>query len=145
MAGYWRAPELTAMRFRRWGPGIEHALFTGDRCHIDVDGYLYFHGRQDDIYKQSGFRVSAIEVEAVASILDGVEHAAVLPPKDGEPAVLVVTGPVTQTQVVTGLRAQLEDHKIPPRILVTQRMPLLANGKIDKNELRRWAASVVAA
>lgn len=145
MAGYWRAPELTAMRFRRWGPGIEHALFTGDRCHIDVDGYLYFHGRQDDIYKQSGFRVSAIEVEAVASILDGVEHAAVLPPKDGEPAVLVVTGPVTQTQVVTGLRAQLEDHKVPPRILVTQRMPLLANGKIDKNELRRWAASVVAA
>jgi non-ribosomal peptide synthetase component E (peptide arylation enzyme) len=44
---------------------------------------------------------------------------------------------------VTGLRAHLEDHKVPPRILVTQGMPLLPNGKIDKNGLRRWVASVV--
>jgi amino acid adenylation domain-containing protein len=143
MAGYWRAPDLTAVRFRRWGPGLEHALFSGDRCHMDSEGYLYFHGRQDDIYKQGGFRVSAMEVEAVACSLDGVEHAAVLPPKEGESAILVVTGQITETQVVTMLRAHLEDYKIPPCVRLVNAMPLSLNGKIDKNELRRWAASVL--
>ncbi|WP_316225194.1 MULTISPECIES: class I adenylate-forming enzyme family protein [unclassified Bradyrhizobium] len=137
MSGYWRAPELTANRFRRWGSGSEYALFTGDSCHIDADGYLYFHGRNDDIYKQSGFRVSAIEVEAAAYAVDGVEHAAVLPPKDDEAATLIVSGLISETSVLIGLQKRLEDFKIPSRILVAPNMPLSVNGKIDKHELRR--------
>jgi len=137
MSGYWRAPELTANRFRRWGSSLECALFTGDSCHIDADGYLYFHGRNDDIYKQSGFRVSAIEVEAAAHALEGVEHAALLPPRDDEAATLIVSGSVSETSVLVGLQKRLEDFKIPSRILIAPNMPLSTNGKIDKHELRR--------
>jgi amino acid adenylation domain-containing protein len=144
MAGYWRAPDLTAKRFRQWGPGREQALFTGDRCHLDAEGYLYFHGRQDDIYKQGGFRVSALELEAAACSVDGVEQAAVLIPKDDEPALLVVTGSVTQEQVLAALRRRLEEYKLPARVLIMERVPLSINGKIDKRALQPIAASVLA-
>src|SRR5439155_10777265 len=56
MAGYWRARELTAARFRRDGSGSP-LLYTGDHCRLDADGHLYFVGRTDDIYKQRGLRV----------------------------------------------------------------------------------------
>ncbi|MGF7239040.1 MAG: class I adenylate-forming enzyme family protein, partial [Frankia sp.] len=89
MSGYWRAPELSAAKFRRDEFGAP-LLFTGDRCRLDGDGYLYFVGRDDDLYKQRGFRVSAVEVEAAAQRLPAVHLAAVIPPRDGAATVLVV-------------------------------------------------------
>ncbi|MEZ5840845.1 MAG: AMP-binding protein [Hyphomicrobiales bacterium] len=78
MPGYWNALEETAKRFRPWGAGVEIALFSGDTASMDADGYLYFHGRGDDIYKQRGYRVSATEIEAAALDVQGIEVAAVL-------------------------------------------------------------------
>src|SRR5262249_5256021 len=91
MSGYWNAPELTCKRFRVWGTGREKILFTGDTCVLDEEGYLYFRGRFDDIYKQGGYRVSALEVEAAVLDIAGVTHAAVLPPIDGNQSILFVT------------------------------------------------------
>src|SRR5205823_4066993 len=53
MAGYWRAPELTAARFRTDGNG-GRLLYTGDLGRVDAQGHLYFLGRSDDQYKQNG-------------------------------------------------------------------------------------------
>lgn len=139
MSGYWRAPELTAKRFRRFGAGLEMALFTGDRCSLDEDGFLYFHGREDDIYKVAGFRISALEVEDVASGVSGVREAAVVPPRNGEDPVLFVTGDNEPATIVAELRERLEDYKVPPRIIRVARMPVNANGKVDKQALRQEA------
>jgi amino acid adenylation domain-containing protein len=129
MAGYWRAPELTAARFR------DDRLYTGDQCRLDADGHLYFAGRTDDIYKQQGFRVSAIEVEAAAMDVPQVELAAVLPPSGEDGAHLLVTGAVTEAEVARELAARLEDHKVPPQISVVESFPLSVNGKVDKRRL----------
>ncbi|MEU4745384.1 class I adenylate-forming enzyme family protein, partial [Actinosynnema sp. NPDC023658] len=91
MAGYWRAPELTARRFRRDAFG-QPVLHTGDRCRFDEDGHLHFVGRDDDIYKQRGIRVSSLEVEAAALDVPGVELAALLPPDDSTGARLALAG-----------------------------------------------------
>lgn len=139
MSGYWRAPELNAKRFRRFGDGLETALFTGDQCSLDDDGFLYFHGRDDDIYKARGFRVSALEVEDVASSLRGVREAALVPPRNGEDPVLFVTGDIEPPAIVAQLREGLEDHKVPPRVIRVKRMPVNANGKLDKQALREEA------
>lgn len=135
MAGYWNAPELTDRRFRRWGAGLERALFTGDRCSLDDEGYLYFHGRSDDIYKQGGHRVSALEVEAAALEIEGVRQASVVLAEGGD-AILFVAGTLTEGELVAGLRERLEDHKIPPRIQRVDELPLTANGKVDGQALR---------
>jgi amino acid adenylation domain-containing protein len=129
MAGYWRAPELTAARFR------DGLLYTGDQCRLDADGHLYFAGRTDDIYKQQGFRVSAVEVEAAAMDVPQVELAAVLPPNGDEPARLLVTGRITEAELARELAARLEDHKVPPQISVVESFPLSVNGKVDKRRL----------
>jgi len=88
MSGYWRAPQLTAQRFRRDPVTGVMSLHTGDYGRLDADGYLYFEGRRDDMFKRSGLRVSALEIEAAACDVPGVRAAAVLPPAGTRDAVL---------------------------------------------------------
>lgn len=137
MAGYWRRPELTAERFPR-AEGLFPQLRTGDYGWIDEDGYLYFAGRRDDLYKSHGFRVSATEVEAAAHRVDGVDAAAVLPPGGdrGEATLFAVTR-LAPHEVLDLLRHELEAFKVPDRCVVLTELPLTANGKIDRANLVR--------
>jgi acyl-CoA synthetase (AMP-forming)/AMP-acid ligase II len=135
MAGYWRQPDLTARRFRR-AEGLFPQLHTGDYGWLDEDGYLYFSGRRDDIYKQNGFRISAIEVEAAACRLPGITAAAVLPPgRDGGAAVLFVVGETQPADVLALLRHELEDFKIPGACFARDELPLTGHGKTHKKAL----------
>jgi acyl-CoA synthetase (AMP-forming)/AMP-acid ligase II len=137
MSGYWNAPELTAKRYRPWGNGLERALFTGDRCSIDEEGFLYFLGRDDDIYKSRGYRVSALEIEDAAAGVAGVDEAAVVPPEEeGRGAVLFAAGSASPDGVMATLRERLEDYKVPDQVLVLEELPLNTNGKVDKKRLR---------
>jgi acyl-CoA synthetase (AMP-forming)/AMP-acid ligase II len=141
MCGYWRAPELTAQRFRRDQFG-QPLLYTGDRCRLDPAGRIYFVGRDDDIYKQNGFRVSSIEVEAAALDIPAVHLAAVLPPDGTLGARLFVTGAITREALVTELGARLDRNKLPDELHVVDSIPLTVAGKIDKPALA--AAEIVA-
>jgi acyl-CoA synthetase (AMP-forming)/AMP-acid ligase II len=135
MAGYWRRPELTAQRFAR-REGLFPELHTGDFGWLDEDGYLYFSGRRDDLYKERGFRVSATEVEAAAHRVPGVVSAAVLPPQDGSASILVVVGDVTADEVSAAMRELIEPFKVPRRCVVRPELPLSGNGKVDRQALR---------
>ncbi|MFD8870022.1 class I adenylate-forming enzyme family protein [Streptomyces sp. NPDC059590] len=140
MAGYWRRPEQTALRFPR-AEGLFPELRTGDFGHLDEDGYLYFSGRRDDLYKQRGFRVSAEEVETAARRVPGVRGAAVLPPSgDGEEAVLCVAGTLGAGEVLAALKEEIEPYKIPARCVVVPELPLTGHGKTDRKALRAIAA-----
>lgn len=137
MAGYWRRPELTAQRF----PPL-HGLFpqlrTGDYGWLDGDGFLYFVGRRDDLYKERGSRVSVTEVEAAAHRVAGVEAAAVLPPHaDSDGATLFAVTELEPHEVLIRLRAELDDFKAPRICLVIQEIPLTRNGKVDRAGLER--------
>ncbi len=78
MQGYWRAPELTAQRFRPGSTSAERVLHTGDLFKMDEDGFLYFVARKDDIIKCRGEKVSPLEIENVLCELEGVSQAAVV-------------------------------------------------------------------
>ncbi|MFG3430320.1 class I adenylate-forming enzyme family protein [Streptomyces californicus] len=137
MAGYWRRPDLTASRFPR-REGLFPELRTGDYGWTDEAGRLYFAGRRDDIYKQDGFRVSAIEVEAAARRLSDVDTAAVLTPDATRPqAVLVITGSAEPSTVLPRLREHLEDYKVPAVCHAVTDLPVNANGKTAKDTLAR--------
>ncbi|MFF3495266.1 class I adenylate-forming enzyme family protein [Streptomyces sp. NPDC002795] len=134
MAGYWRRPELTAQRFPRV-EGLFPQLNTGDYGWVDEEGYLYFDGRRDDIYKENGFRVSATEVEAAARRVAGVTAAAVLAPHHPAPALLFVVGERSAGEVLSGMREEIEEFKIPRHCLVLDALPLTGNGKVDRKAL----------
>ncbi|NJQ01906.1 class I adenylate-forming enzyme family protein [Streptomyces zingiberis] len=136
MAGYWRRPELTAERFHL-REGLFPELRTGDYGRLDEDGYLYFSGRRDDLYKERGFRVSATEVEAAARRVEGVASAAVLPPgpENGGTAVLAVVGDLAPSEVLDRMRGLIEEYKIPRRCVPVPELPVNTNGKTDRRAL----------
>jgi acyl-CoA synthetase (AMP-forming)/AMP-acid ligase II len=135
MAGYWRSPEMTRQRFPMVD-GLFPELRTGDFGMVDEDGYLYFSGRRDDIYKARGFRVSATEVEAAAQRVAGVTGAAVLPPDaDRQHPVLFVTGDLEANQVLRLLSKEIEPYKVPTQCRVVERLPLGRTGKVDRRAL----------
>ncbi|GGS81691.1 class I adenylate-forming enzyme family protein [Streptomyces badius] len=134
MAGYWRRPELTAERFPR-AEGLFPQLLTGDYGRQDEEGYLYFSGRRDDLYKERGFRLSATEVETAATRVDGVTSAAVLPPDGERTALLAVVADITADEVREGMRDHIEPFKIPRRCIRLDALPTNGNGKVDRRKL----------
>ncbi|MEU6073659.1 class I adenylate-forming enzyme family protein [Micromonospora sp. NPDC047074] len=134
MLGYWRRPELTAERFPR-RDGLFPELRSGDYGWLDDEGYLYFDGRRDDIYKERGFRVSATEVETAAHRVPGVDSATVLPPERSRGAVLVAVTTRPSDEVLGAMPAYIEPFKIPQRCLTVDVLPLTRNGKVDRKAL----------
>jgi amino acid adenylation domain-containing protein len=139
MSGYWRAPEATVRRFRPDPETGGTLLYTGDFGYLDADGYLYFTGRRDDLFKRSGLRVSAVEIEAAAADVEGVSAAAVLPPAGTRDVVLFVVADLSPGAVLEQLARRLERGKVPACCHVLPALPLTPNGKADK---RRLAALV---
>ena len=135
MPGYWRAPEVTARTFRT-GPDGETRLHTGDYGSFDADGYLYFEGRRDDMFKRKGIRMSVLEIEAAATDIDGVRAAAVLPPSDGRDlAVVVESDDLAPHVVLKELAQRLEPAKVPALCRVLPDLPLTLHGKNSREAL----------
>lgn len=134
MAGYWRRADLNAQKFPR-RDGLFPELRTGDYGWLDSDGYLYFSGRRDDLYKERGFRVSATEVEAAAHRIPEVVSAACLPPSGGKHALLTVVTDLAPNEVIERMHGELEEFKIPRRCMVLKSLPLSGNGKVDRKAL----------
>lgn len=135
MAGYWRAPELTARTFRRDDRTGRVSLHTGDYGHLDEDGYLYFEGRRDDMFKHRGARVSTLEIEAAALDIPGVRGAVVVPPADGEELAICVATDLSPHLVLRELSQRLETAKVPSRCHVVAEIPLTLNGKSERKQL----------
>ncbi|WP_344889275.1 class I adenylate-forming enzyme family protein [Actinomadura meridiana] len=132
MVGYWRDPESTARTFRKEGDPECTWLYTGDYGWLDEDGFLYFSGRRDDLFKRRDIRMSAVEIEAALMDVPGVRAAAVLPPTDERDLAMVVEGDLEKPEVLVGLRQRLDLAKIPPICVIVERLPLNAHGKVDK-------------
>jgi amino acid adenylation domain-containing protein len=141
MAGYWRAPELTARRYRTDPVTGTVTLHTGDYGWLDTEGYLYFEGRRDDMFKRRGLRVSTLEIEAAAGDVEGVQGAAVLAPVGDRDAVLFAVTTLTPDELQSKLRDRIEDGKIPSICRCLDALPLTANGKTDKRALAELIAS----
>jgi acyl-coenzyme A synthetase/AMP-(fatty) acid ligase len=147
MRGYWGAPEATAGRFRPGPIPGERLCYTGDLFRMDEDGYLYFVGRQDDIIKTRGEKVSPREVENVLHSLPGVFEAAVVGVPDpilGQAVKAVVaadTSRLTAHHVLAHCRAHLEDFMVPKYVEFRRELPKTASGKLFRRELATCAVS----
>lgn len=144
MPGYWRNPEMTAKTFRRDPRTGEVRLHTGDYGHLDEDGYLYFDGRRDDMFKRKGIRMSTVEIEAAALDIPGVRAAAALPP-DGDHDLAIYVEPADGAElephtVLRELAARLEPAKVPATCQVVAELPQSAHGKYARDQLRRLHA-----
>jgi acyl-CoA synthetase (AMP-forming)/AMP-acid ligase II len=140
MLGYHREPERTEAAL---GAGWLH---TGDIVRIDGDGNLFFHDRLTDMIKSGGMNVSSQEVERVLHAHPDVLRAAVVgrPDPYWSEAVtaFVIPRPGAEPDpaaVIAFCREQLAVFKVPKAVHVVAELPVDAQGKVLKRELRKSA------
>jgi acyl-CoA synthetase (AMP-forming)/AMP-acid ligase II len=116
---------------------------TGDLGHLDEDGFLFYHGRSDDMFKISGATVYPSEVERALRSIDGVEGAVVtnVPGAAGEQvgAAIVCGRPLTTEQLHLTARTLLSAFKVPTVWLLLDSdddIPRGSTGKVDIRRLR---------
>jgi amino acid adenylation domain-containing protein len=134
--GYWNLPQLTKEKFKSW-KNYGRALFTGDLCSIDEDGFLYFYGRTDDIFKNKGFRVSTLEIEAIVEEIDGINKAIAIKPNENLNCfALYIVSELDPKFIWIKMDEVLEYYKIPDKIIPIKELPLTQNGKVNKHKLK---------
>lgn len=139
MEKYLGMPEATGSTVR------DGWLYTGDLGYLDDDGYLYLVDRKKDMIITGGFNVYASEVEQALAGLAGVREVAIIGvphPDWGEAIVAYVipsTADTTPEQILHDARSVLTGYKRPKEVVLTQKLPVTAVGKIDKKELRKVA------
>ena len=137
---YWNRQELSADRMRgKW-------FFTGDKYSVDADGYFWYAGRSDDLFRVSGQWVSPHEVESAL-----IEHACVLEAaviayeeetKLHTPKAFVVLkqsvapGPDLARELQDFVKQRITPYKYPRRIEFVEELPKTAAGKLLRYKLR---------
>jgi hypothetical protein len=119
---------------------------TGDRAFVMPGREMVFLGRRDDQIKIRGFRVELVEVTAVLRSLPSVRQCLTLTETKDDGSLRLAAWCEADASVLTVanlrqvLRRHLPDHMIPERLTILDRMPLLANGKIDRAAVRALTA-----
>jgi D-alanine--poly(phosphoribitol) ligase subunit 1 len=141
--GYWRDPERNRRAFldRPCGGGSARYYRTGDLVVCDPDGDFYFCGRLDHQVKANGYRVELGEIEHHARELMGGRACVVVAGGNrsgSQELSLIIEGePADSVSVLGALRSRLPGYMIPARIVSMPRLPMNANGKIDRVALQR--------
>ncbi|MBV8845191.1 MAG: amino acid adenylation domain-containing protein [Bryobacterales bacterium] len=138
-AGYLNQPELTRERFID-NPFVSHSTMyrTGDLCRYMADGNVEFLGRADGQIKIRGFRVELGEIEATLAKHPSVKQAVVVakPDAQGDKRLIAyVVGPSPTEDLRTYLKEQLPDYMVPTMVISLPKLPLTANGKVDRQSL----------
>ena len=142
--GYWRNDAATAAKFT--GDVASSWCRTGDTALMDEDGYLWYQGRSDDVFKAAGYRIGPSEIENCLVKHPAVANAAVVPKPDAERGavvkayVVLATGHVGDAALVLALqqhvRGQLAPYEYPKEIEFIDALPMTTTGKVQRRLLR---------
>lgn len=141
--GYCNNNELTALNFITLESN-QKFYKTGDLVASDIEGNLYYLGRNDGQFKIRGHRVEKADVEHRLKRVEGVKDCVVLPYKDNDSVSLIAFvltnfGQDNYNDFEKSLRTEsqkyLQNHQIPQYFYVLDNLPLNRNGKTDNQAL----------
>ena len=137
--GYLNRPAHTAEKFvpDPFGPPGSRLYRTGDLGRVMQDGNIEFAGRTDDQVKVRGYRVELGEIEGVIAGHEDVDECRVVLRSDDDQRQLVayvVGAGADQGQLSAWLAETLPEYMVP-KIVMLERIPLTANGKLDVSAL----------
>ncbi|KAM0938566.1 putative oxalate--CoA ligase [Dioscorea sansibarensis] len=147
---YWKQPKVTAESF------IDGGFFkTGDTVTVDEDGYYIILGRTSaDIMKVGGYKLSALDIEAVLLEHEDLLEVCVLglPDKDYGEIVCAIVVPqehakkraekelkpvMTLEEFQSWAKERLAPYKIPTKLVLWDTLPRNAMGKVNKKEIKK--------
>ena len=146
--GYWKREELTGERFIRNPYGEGRLYRTGDVGRYVGDGVIEYQGRGDEQVKVRGYRIELGEIEAVLQEHAGVREAAVVvrevrgageteagTPEKRLVGYVVLAGGVKTSELRRYLKERLPEYMVPGVWVEMERLPVTANGKLDRKNL----------
>jgi acetyl-CoA synthetase len=138
--GYWKNEQATRDKF------IGNWCRTGDLATRDEQGYLWYGGRADDMFKAAGYRIGPSEIENCLVKHPSVANAAVVPKPDKERGnvvkafVVLTQGVSPNAQLVeelqTHVRGKLAPYEYPKEIEFIEALPMTTTGKVQRRILR---------
>lgn len=155
--GYWKNEQATRAKYTG-DPGKSWCR-TGDLATRDGDGYLWYQGRSDDVFKAAGYRIGPSEIENCLVKHPAVANAAVVPKPDAErgavvKAYVVLAQEYLDAQVVSNageldalkarlvkalqahVKGQLAPYEYPKEIEFVDSLPMTTTGKVQRRVLR---------
>ncbi len=138
--GYWRNDGATKRKYTGdW-------CRTGDLATRDEDGYLWYQGRADDVFKAAGYRIGPSEIENCLVKHPAVANAAVVPKPDAERGALVKAfvvlasgysgGDALVAELQQHVRGKLAPYEYPKEIEFIDALPMTTTGKVQRRVLR---------
>ncbi|EZP49040.1 AMP-binding protein [Sphingomonas sp. RIT328] len=141
--GYWRDPERTAERFRPappWSASGGIAVWSGDTVVEGEDGLFRFVGRDDEMIKSAGNRISPLEIEEAVLAGGEAREAVAVGVADarlGQAITVVLAGDAAAEPALRArLRSLLPSFMQPARYVWRDALPRNANGKLDRAAIR---------
>lgn len=142
--GYWRNDEATRAKYT--GDPSNSWCRTGDTAVMDEDGYLWYQGRSDDMFKAAGYRIGPSEIENCLVKHPAVANAAVVPKPDAQRGALVKAyvvlspGYTGDAALIESLqqhvRGKLAPYEYPKEIEFIEALPMTTTGKVQRRVLR---------
>ena len=137
---YFKNPEGTAKKFSGdW-------CRTGDLARRDDEGYLWYQGRADDMFKSAGYRIGPSEIENCLVRHPAVANAAVVPSPDEmrgnvvKAFIVLAAGAVPSTAIEDDIRQHvrryLAPYEYPKEIEFIDALPMTTTGKVQRRVLR---------
>ena len=155
--GYWKNDAATRAKFTG-ANGPDDWCRTGDLALRDADGYLWYQGRSDDVFKSAGYRIGPGEIENCLVKHPAVLNAAVVPKPDAERGALVKAYVVLAPDFIaaravnttaTGtfdadlvkilqnhVKGLLAPYEYPKEIEFVAALPMTTTGKVQRRVLR---------
>jgi acetyl-CoA synthetase len=142
--GYWRNEAATRAKFT--GLPEDSWCRTGDMAEMDAEGYLWYRGRSDDMFKAAGYRIGPGEIENCLLKHPAVANAAVVPKPDAERGAVVkayvVLAPGCRgdaalvEELQQHVRGRLAPYEYPKEIEFIEQLPMTTTGKVQRKVLR---------
>jgi len=138
--GYWKNDEATRRKFSGdW-------CRTGDEASMDRDGYLWYQGRSDDMFKSAGYRIGPAEIENCLVKHPAITNAAIIPIPDEtrgaviKAFVLLSPGHAPSEALKDSIRAHVKQslapYQQPREIEFVAELPMTTTGKVQRRVLR---------
>jgi acetyl-CoA synthetase len=150
--GYLNNEEATRRKYT--GDPSDSWCRTGDLAVADDDGYLWYRGRADDMFKAAGYRIGPGEIENCLLGHPAVANVAVVPKPDAERGavvkafVVLAPGNRGDAALVEALqrhvRGKLAPYETPKEIEFIDALPMTTTGKVQRRVLRELEASRAA-
>ena len=149
--GYWKDESATLAKFT--GDADNSWCRTGDMATRDKDGYLWYQGRSDDVFKAAGYRIGPSEIENCLVKHPAVANAAVVPKPDVERGAVVKAYVVLAEgfdgnetlieELQQHVRGKLAPYEYPREIEFIASLPMTTTGKVQRRVLRLQEAQRV--